>query len=772
MSELRQLVRRCFRHAGFSISVICTLAVAIALVTAVVTVIDCVLLRPLPFANAERIASLWESPKTRVAAASFHEWRERSRSFDRMALYGYASYTVTGLGDAFQVSGARVMHDYFPILGVTPIAGRTFTADEFRPGREPVAIVSHGMAVSRFGSPQRAIGKAIRLDQRTATIVGVMPAQVFPARASAVGVIEFLSGGDFVWVPMPMPPFRNSHVFGVLARLRDGATLDQARAELGSGVRVLPLVEEAVGVIERPLWIASAAVALVLLIACANVAGLLLVRASDRARELEVRRAIGANSWNVFAQFAGEAVLLSIVGGIAGVLLAVPAVRLLPVIVPRDVPRLSTATIDLRIAAGAALLSILCGLAVALVPLLQSRRGSRITGHPLRSVLVLMQSAIAVVLLIGAGLLVRTLSELRNVDPGFETTNMLVASFVHSDRYDTPDALTSYYDRLFERLRALPEVVSVAAAYDPPLQSNWSQGFELPGMPQSDLHEALFRTITPDYFATTGVELVQGRAFTERDDARNPGAIIVNEAFASRFLGGTAIGRKIRVTTTQWVWGDRVPNEFEVVGVAEDERFVSVDTPPAPAFYIPFRQTPHHKMSVLLRTRRDPRALIPALRAIARETDAGVPVAEITTLRDIIAGSVARPRFSALMLTVFAAVALFLTLLGTGALIAQTLRQRRRELGLRMALGATPSSIGGFVLGRGLLPALAGVAIGIPLALPVSRLLRHLLFGVTPSDPLVYMVAIAVMLLGATVACIPAAARAAKIDPAKSLREE
>jgi putative ABC transport system permease protein len=811
LGELRITLRSLARARLFSLSVVAVLACGSALAAVVASVVDAVLVRPLPFAQADRLVALWSSSpargldKTRVSGPEYESWRQAATAFDRMALFGSASYSLVGRSEAAQVAGARVSAAYFPLLGVQPSRGRFLGADDYRGGSAPAVVINEALRRRRFPPLADPVGQVLKLDDTSYTIVGVAPPQVFPTRAAPAGKLELGRNEEFVWVPLPATPTHNGHTFGVLARLAPGVTLAQATSQLQtiaarraaeahlpareSEVRVVSLRQEAVGDIERPLVLVAVAIGLVLLAATANVAGLMLVRVAARRRELAVRRALGASPGRLFARFLIEAALLSAAGALAGLAVANGLLRYLPTLLPREVPRMAEASLDPAVFAVVAVAALLSALCVAGVPLLAARAGAsleetlRESGRGITSrgasraapLLIALEMALAVVLVVGSALLFTSLGRLRAVDPGFSGGNLLVVDLVHQQfRYPERRDLDRFYAELFTEVRRLPGVRGVAASYDRPLASSWYQSFDLEGAPADrGLDQgAVFRTVTPEYFATLGIALLAGRELQATDDASHPGAAVVNAAFARRFLAGRALGRHMSLTTTQWLWGDQIPRRFEIVGVVEDERFAGLDAAAEPAFYLPYRQTPHHMMSLLVRTSGDPQRVLPGVRSVLRRIDPDLPIAGTTTLQEILDRAVAKPRFDAVTLGVFSGVALLLALAGLSAFLANVMRQRRRDVAVRMALGATGARVAAGFVAYALRPALLGVLLGLGGAVALGRLLRGLLFGVSPLDVPTYAGSAVGLLLVATLAASVPALRAARTRPATVLHEE
>ncbi len=581
--DLRYALRSLAKSRGFTAVAVLTLALTLGANATIFAVIDAVLLAPLPFAQPERLVALWSAQpeegdfKNRVRAMDFLLWRERADAFDRLALFSYDSRTLTGAGDPAQVFGSRVTQDFFPMLGVTPLVGRVFAPEDYAPGAPRAVVLSHAFWSRHLGADPGVVGSTVTLDGEAVTVAGVLPRQVMPLVAWHLGRLELGSGQAHYWLTSDATALHpSSGVHGVLGRLAPGVSPEAAARrmdELARGleaefpashsgwrVTLVPLAEEAVGDVSASLWMLLGAVALTLLIACANVANLFLVRADERRKEFAVKAALGASRFRVWRQVVTEGALLALAGAALGILLASWTLRVLPRISPEKIPRLDEMALDPRVAGATLALCLLAGLLCTLVPAFQAgrldldsvlraagrRAGRGGSGSPnLRQLLVVTEMALAVVLVVGSGLLLRSFSRLSAVDPGFERGHVLTfKTLPHATRYPEMHSLTGFYDRVFEELLRVPGVASVAAAYDHPLDSNWTQSFRLAAGPRAGVSPegsqrnrvqgGAFRTVTPEYFDTLGVEIVAGRGFSAGDDARAAGVVIVNQTFARR----------------------------------------------------------------------------------------------------------------------------------------------------------------------------------------------------------------------------------------------
>ncbi len=814
--DLRYALRSLGKSRGFAAVTILTLAITLGANATIFALIDALLLEPLPFAQPDRLVALWNaSPedgefKKRVRAMDFLHWRQRSAAFDRLALFSYDSKTLTGAGDPAQVFGSRVTEDFFPLLGVTALQGRVFEPEDYAAGAPAAMVISHALW-RRLGADPGVVGSTLTLDGESHTVIGVLRRQIMPLVAWHLGRLELGSNQAHYWLRSDAEALHpRSGVHGVLGRLAGGVSPQQATNRMealareleaefpatheGFRVTLVPLLDEAVGDVSRSLWLLLGAVGLTLLIACANVANLFLVRADQRRKEFALRSALGASRLRIWRQVTLEGGLLALGGALLGVLFAFWALRLLPMVSPAGspgggIPRLDETALDPRVLGATLGLCLLCGLLCTLVPAFQAgrldldsvlraggRRGSGAGSPRLRQLLVVTEMGLAVVLVVGSGLLLRSFSRLSAVDPGFERGHVLTFKLLpHASGYPEMHQLTGFYDRAFAELRRVPGVTSVAAAYDHPLDSNWTQSFRLDRGSGGDGNEwqgGAFRTVTADYFDTMGVEIVAGRGFTEGDDAGAPGAVIVNETFVRRhFSDREPLGQGLDAITTHWQWGDdAIPSSFRVVGVVEDVRFKGLASPPEAAFYIPYRQTPHYAMTTLVRAERELAAA--EIRDRLRAIDPRVPIARVETLDALLSSEVAKPRFSALALSCFAAGAMLLAVLGMWGVLSYAVRQRVHEIGIRLALGAAGREVFRWAIWHGLRPALLGVAAGVFAAAALSRLLRGVLFEISPTDPATFVAVPVLLFAAAFLACAVPALRAARTDPMAVLREE
>ena len=814
LQDLRYALRMLRKNPGFTIVAAVILALGIGANTAIFSVINAVLLRPLPFPTPERLVRVWERRPTSgetnipVSGHEYVAWSKQSHVFERMALYDTDGVTLTGRGEPESLGILRVSADFFPLLGIRPALGRAILPGEDRSGNDRVAVLSDGFWRRRFGGDRTLVGQTITLSDQSYTVVGVMsplPQSLSPD----------------LWVPIDVPSEAQKvgrHSLNVIGRLKAGVSLAQAQADLDvvarrlaqqlpqentdHGLKVLPLREDLVGDSRRALLVLMGAVGLVLLIACLNVASLLLARAVGRQREIAIRTALGASRLRLIRQLVTESVLLAGIGGTVGLLLAVWLTDLLPRIRAVSMPLLETAALDRTALAAATVLAILSGAACGLVPALQASRrqfvqamndGGRMSAEPgrrrLGAALVAAEVALALVLMVGTGLMLKSFIRLVSVDPGFSSQNVLVASLaLPAPRYPKPEQSRRFFDELLERIRSVPGVESAGGTTNLPLQAgdNWMP-FAIegrPAQPPGQESNAPFRVVTPDYFRTLRIPLREGRFFSEADarisvpvirwyDAQpypanfeKPQAApvaIISDAMAHQYWPNEdPIGRRFRLLYSPWI---------TVVGVVGDVKHNSLDGPSYPHIYMPYSQEPRGEITLVARTAGDPLHFAAAVREQVRGLDARLPVA-ITAMDDVLSDSVGRQRFYVLLVGVFGALALGLAVLGVFGLVSQSVSQRTGEIGVRMALGANPGDILWLIIGQGFIPIFIGLCIGVAAALGLTQLMKNLLYDVSPNDPLTF---VAVGLLLATVAMLAnfiPAKRATKVDPMVALRYE
>ena len=810
--DLRFGVRVLLKTPGFTAVAVLTLALGIGANTAIFSVVNAVLLRPLPYRNPDRLAMVGRVRFSRpvhspTRPAIFLDWRARQNVFEDLAAYQDgdtdqdARFFLSG-GEGGQAAperiwGARITANLCPLLGVKAALGRTFSPEEEQPGQDQVALVSDGLWRRRFGADPNVLGKTVTINDKPYTIVGVMPPEFklsYPQEES--------SSWSDLWTPLTIGPKernnRTSISYRAIGRLKPGVTLTQARQAMeslaraleqeypqtdkGFGVFVVPLHEELFGSMRLPLLLLLAAVGLVLVVACVNVINLQLARATDRAKELAVRAALGANRLRLVRQLLTESVLLSGLGGALGLLLAYWARALLIEIMPGTVPRGGEILIDRWVLGFTFLLSLAAGVGFGLAPALGASRpdvnetlkaGDRgasagLRARHLRGALVVAEIALALVVLVGGGLMIRSLWRLQQVELGFQPENILTMQFtVPAYKRLTDDQQAELIARVVERIKALPGVVGAASTTAVPLRgADYRNSFEIPGQPPPAPNErpiARSRMVTADYFRVMGIPLLKGRYFTEQDSRLAPRVVIISDALARQYFpGAEPMGKRLLI-------GKR---DCEIVGVAGDVRLTGLNKPIELAMYEPLAQTTAGPACLVVRTSGDPLGLTTAVQQAVWAEANDQPVEHISTMARIVAEASAETRFYSWALGVFALVALALGALGIYGVMSYSVAQRRHELGIRMALGAKPSDLLRLVAGQGLKLTLLGVALGLAAALALTRLMTGLLFGVSATDPLTF-VGIAVLLaLVALLACWIPAWRATRADPLVALREE
>ncbi|HXB70124.1 MAG TPA: ABC transporter permease [Candidatus Acidoferrales bacterium] len=803
LSDIHYGLRRLRSTPGFAGLAVVTLALGIGATTAVFSLVNAVLLRDLPYRDSERLVFLYEPipgiPDVPLEAfgpvnGDFFTWQKQSRSFESMAMFTNNGLNAS-LGDAaFRATGSRVTGDFFRVLGVSPALGRTPDDADTQPGHERVVVISQPFWQSRFAGDRNVLGREMLLNARPYRIIGVMPAGfAFPHGTES---LETTGKTTEIWVPWTMTPeqraSRDDNPGNAIGRLRPGVSLSQAQVEIAAissrfdppfqqqnrkpqGV-VRPFDEEITGGSRRALLIFMAAVLLVLVIACSNVAGLGLARASGRAREISIRAALGASRLRLVRQLLAESLCVALAGGVLGMAAAFWIVRLLVDFHPANIPRIEETSIDGRVL----LFTICVSLATAVFSgLFPAWSGSRcnlnetIKGSGARSVrsgasrlhswLIVAEMALTIVLLIGSGLLIHSFLRLRSVDKGFASFRTVTMGLQLDGRYNSPQRQNEFFHTLVARVRAVPGVQEAAAVDHVPLGGGESISLiEVEGNPFDEKTSFESRSVTPRYFAAMGIPLLAGRAFDDGDAAGRTPVIIVSRSFERRYFPGrTALGK--RVHATGW---------RTIVGVVADVRMRELDTTPPMQFYSPLWQTPTGSAVVVVRGTLPLERTASALRGLVRNMDAALAVADVRTMEQLISEASAERRFQTLVLTVFGGISLFLSLLGLYALMAYSVQRRTAEIGIRMALGAQPSAVMGLVLRQGATLWLGGIALGFVCAWSVTRWMRSLLFEVQPTDPLTFVGVAALFCAVAAMACYVPARRATRVDPVISLRYE
>lgn len=808
LQDLRIALRMIFRNPGFSAIVVMTLALGIGANVALFSVVNAVLLNPLPFPHPEQLVTLDQSkPNFDMGAIpypNFQDLQRENQTFSAMAITRGFAFSLIGSGEAERVSGRLVSADFFSVFDVKPVRGRTFARGEDQPGVDPVAIISTELWQRKFGAAEDILSRRLTLDDKSYTVIGVIPADFTLFRANDV----YVPIGQ--WDSPALK--RRGAGLGLhgIGRLKPGVTIEQAQADLsgvmarlatiypetnrGHGAKVSSLKERMIGGIGSTLWLLLGAVGFVLLIACVNVSNLLLARSTGRTREFAIRSALGAGRWRLLRQSLIESTLLAITGGGLGLLVAGWGTAAAVAVLPTTLPRSSEIRLDFRVLIFALAISLLTGILSGLVPALRTSRaglsetlkeggrGASSARGRAQGVLVAVEIALALVLLVGAGLMIRSLSALWRVDPGFRPDNVLSfgLSLSPSLRSTSPDAIRANLRQLNDQLKATPGVQAVSfTAGGIPLQGADDLVFWIDGQPKpasgSEMNSAWVYRVEPGYLAAMGIELKQGRFFTDQDTEESQDVVVVDEVFAQKyFANANPIGRRIRQ-------GDEDPPQ-EIVGVVRHVKQWSLDGDDRQTLqaqlYEPFRQFPDAAMSrlsagVLVFVRyQGTTPPLDSIRRVVQDHNKQSVVSRPQTMNEVIAGSLAPQRFSMILLDAFAVVALLLASLGLYGVISYLVGQRTHELGIRMALGAQRGAVLRLILSDGMKMALAGVALGLVAAFALTRLLAKLLYGVSATDPATFGVIAALLILVAVLACLIPARRATKVDPLVALRYE
>ena len=800
--DLRYGARMLLKSPGVACVALLAIALGIGANTTIFSVVSSVLLRPLPFAAPDQLVKVWTTDAMRgrndlpVSYPNFADWRSQSQTFETMTAYAEASATLSGEETPEQIKGVAVTADMFPVLGVKPLVGRPFTAEEEKPGSAPVVVISHGLWQRRFGSDRKVVGQQVTLDGKSTTIVGVMPPGFkFPLDAQA----------PELWAPLDpaseINQSRGSRYLNVVARLKAGSTLQQAQAEMetisqrltdehptyntGRGTRLITLYDDTVGEIRPALLVLLGAVGCVLLIACANVANILLARAAGRHKEMALRTALGASRRRIIRQLLTESMLLACIGGIAGLLLALWGVDVLVSFIPEGVPRAQEITVDARALGFTLGVSFLTGVIFGLAPALSSSRlnlneslkeGGRgstdgLRRNRVRGLLVVSEIALSLMLLIGAGLLIKSFQRLRDINPGFNPERVLTMSLsLPEAKYEEPLRQGLFFQELDKRVAQLPGVEVVGLVDPLPLSGdNKTTTFTIDGQPAAspaDRLSANVRTVNAEYLSAMGIPLIKGRGFTERDAKDAPQVMLVNETLARRFFPGEdPVGKRATVYPFE--------TPCEIVGVVGDVKHRGLDVESGPEFYISYLQAPQPSMYLVARTTlAEPGALASSIQSAVQQIDKDQPIADVRTMSQLLNEATAARRFNMLLLGVFALLALVLASVGIFGVMSYMVTQRTHEIGIRMALGARVSDVVRLIVGRGMTLVLIGVSVGLAGAFAVTRVMKGLLYGVSATDPLTFVGVSLVLSAVALVACLIPARRAARVDPMIALRNE
>jgi predicted permease len=798
VQDLRFGARMLVKHQGFAFIAILTLALGIGANTAIFSVVNAVLLRPLPYKNPAQIMTVWEifpnqgNIQNPVAPSNFIDWREQSNSFEALEHHTAASgASLTDGGEPEKVNAVYTSDGLFQLLGVQPELGRTFQRGELtQTDNLAMVVISHRLWQRRFAGASDLIGKPIRLDDSPVTIIGVMPAS-----------FEYPSANVDVWAAVKLPPqvsgTPQAHYLHVLGRLKPGVSVNQAQTDMDRvaaqlsaqypqtnkyiGVEVKSLAEQLTGDLSRPLFILLAATGLVLLIACVNVANLLLARAANRQKEIAIRLAIGAGRGRIILQLLTESALLAVLGGAGGLLLAVWGIAILADLTPPSIIQAKAASLDVQVLLFALAISLLTALLFGLVPAWQATKpnlnrslkenSNHISGVGrgwTRSLLVISEIALAMVLLVGGGLLLKSFARLSNVNPGFRTSQLLTLEVSPPySKYPDIEKRTAFYDELLQRVKTLPGVQAAGLVTALPAKSDLLEMTWITEQKETTkVISAVPLSISTDYFHTLEIPLVSGRVFDAQDTASKAGVVIINEAMAAAaWPGENPIGKRMKMGLMTQPW-------LTVAGVVKDTR-LRLEKNPAPQVYLPYTQTPAFGPGdLVLQTASEPTALVAAVRGEVWAIDKDQPIAEVQSMEQLLAGSIERPRFHTLLVTIFGVLALMLALIGIFGVMSYTVTQNRREIGLRLALGAQTRDVLKLVVKQGMTLVLAGVAIGLVASLALTRIMKGLLFEVTATDPLTFAAIAVLFATVAFVACYFPARRATRIDPLRVLRQE
>ena len=801
--DVRYGLRMLLKNPAFTLIAVLALALGIGANTAIFSVVNTLLLRPLPYKNPSQLVVIWENathlgfPKNTPAAANFLDWQKQNTLFEGMAAFAERSFNLTGVGEPERLDGRRVSANLFDLLGVRPLLGRNFVPEEDKPGTK-VALLNESLWRRRFGSDPGVIGRALALNGESYTVVGVLP--------NSVRLPAFGNWRDQIWVPLAFSAedaaSRGNHYLEVIGRMKPGVTVEQARAEMSTiaarlekeypqdntriGTVVNPLHEEIVGDMKPALLILLGAVAFVLLIACANVANLLLARAAARHKEIALRLALGADRARLTKQLLVESVMLSLLGGVVGLGFAYAGLQILTRFIPPDVAHAEAIAIDAKVLGFTFLIAIVTGLIFGLAPASQARHfnlndtlkeggrdaGAGPRGKRLRSALVIAEVAVSFILLIGAGLLINSFMHLRNLDPGFRADHLLTLNVDLSEtKYPDNPRRVAFFDEVVRRIQALPGVRSVAVAGNLPFTYNGdsmpigAEGIADP--PPDQRPDVIYRAIGPGYFSTMGIPLVRGRDFNDQDTLENTLAVVVSEKTAQHYWpNADPIGKRIKngSTTTDAPWRT-------VVGVVKDVRQNDFIAAPKMQMYFGYRQLrsliPN---ALIIRTAVEPLSLAPSVRNAIWAVDKDQTVANVDSMEHIVAGAVARQRFSMLLLAIFAGVALILAAVGIYGVMSYTVAQQTREIGIRMALGAQRSDVLKMTVKQGLKLVGLGLVIGLAAAFVLTRVMATLLFGISATDPVTFLAISVVLLTVAMLASYIPSLRATRVDPMVALR--
>jgi putative ABC transport system permease protein len=808
LQDLRYATRMLWKRPGFSLIAALTIALGIGANTAIFSVVNATLLRPLRYPQPEQLLMVWGTNpggfgwrgKSGFSAPSFLDYQTQNQTFERMATFNSTDFTLVGNDNSERVRAGIAGDGFFDVLKVQPILGRTVTAEDCQTGHDHVVVLSYGLWQQHFGSDTNIVGQTIRLDATPYLVIGVLP------KTFDFSIPEYFEPKG-LWIPAVLDNSDRGHKYlSVIARLKPGIAVGQAEQDMKLiterlakeyphemstfGVKLTSLHEQIVGDVRRPLWLLFGAVGFVLLIACANVANLQLSRASTRQKEIAIRRALGASRGRLLRALLTESLLLSLIGGVLGLLMAFWGIRLITGLGPA-LPQGISATVDLTVLGYCLLLSLLTGILSGLAPAVQTtsfrydeslkdgakNSASNTGGLRLRKILTVSEVALSMMLLIGAGLLIRSFVELLRVNPGFNSQNILTAR-MYLPKYSYPDAnkQIDFYTQVMERMQRLPEATAVAASDElPPTKGSHTSSFSIAGhevLDQSDQSLAVeHRLVSSDYFRAMGIAIKSGRVFLASDDASATPVALINQSFARRYFPNeNAIGQHLRFdSTAPWI---------TIVGVVGDVHGYGLDKAAKSEIYLPYQQqrflsyNPLSRMYLIVHTSGDPNALAKAMLDSIREIDKGVPTPQTRSMETVLAASIAERRSNMLLLGIFSVVALLLTAVGIYGVISYSVVQRTQEIGIRMALGAQSRNVLQLVIGQGMRLVLIGLCIGVFGAIALTRVISTLLFGVGTKDPVTFVAVASLLSIVAFIACYIPARRATRVDPLLALRCE
>ena len=806
LTDIRFGARMLLKSPMMTFIALLALTLGIGANTAIFSVVNAVLLRSFPYSDPERLVLVWEkkegarTDQNSINLGNFFDWKEQNQVFSDMAAFFNSNVNLTSDGEPEEVPGQFAMWNLFSVLGTNPILGRTFVEEDGRNGQPRVIVISHGLWLRRFGGDRNIIGRQIVLNEQPATIVGVMP----PNFGWHIQRGTQAAKPADIWLPWQMPSNireRRGRFALAVARLKPGLPMDQAKREMDTigarlaqqypdfntnwGVNVVPLRTQVTGEIRRPLLILLGAVGFVLLIACANVANLLLARASSRRKEIAVRAGLGASRWRITRQLLTESVMLSLVGGALGVLVAWWGTQALVALSPPALIDLKSVTVSLPVLAFTFGLSFLTGIVFGLVPALEATRfdlhdslkeggkniGGSTSGHRLRSVFVVAQVALALVLLVGAGLLLKSFRHLQSVDTGFDANNLLAMRLnLLPRKYESDQQTLDFFKQAVERMKTIPGVEAAGAINTPPFTGLYSgTNVDIDGrkLPSSQGLTTGVCVTDANYFQTMQIPLLKGRLYTAEEATQSRHVVVVNETFVRKNLGGQEpLGRKLTIYMKD------EPEPTEIIGVVADHKHLGLDVEVEPMAYWPHPELVFSGMWLMLRTRGDASAVAPAARNVIHAIDPQQPIGEVSTMESLLATSVARARFSASLLTVFSLVALVMAAVGIYGVMSYSVLQRTHEIGVRMALGAQRLDVLSLVVKRGIVLGAIGVVVGLAASFALTRLISTLLFEVTATDTVTFVMVPVGLFLVTLIACYVPARRATRVDPLKALRYE